>query len=65
MKTIDLFSGVGGLSLGLEMSGFETVLAVEKDESIAGGFMLNFPKAQCYVGDITKIKPSEYNKITE
>lgn len=63
MKTIDLFSGVGGLSLGLEMAGFETILAVEKDAAIASGFVHNFPHAQCFVGDITKIKPSEYKKL--
>lgn len=29
MKIIDLFSGVGGLSLGFEMSGFESVAAID------------------------------------
>ena len=32
MKVLDLFSGIGGFSLGLERSGFETVAFVEKDK---------------------------------
>ena len=29
MKIIDLFSGVGGLSLGFEWAGFESVAAID------------------------------------
>ena len=32
MKSIDLFAGCGGLSLGLEMAGFETVFVNELHE---------------------------------
>ena len=35
-KVIDLFAGVGGLSLGFEKQGFEVVLANEYDQSIGG-----------------------------
>ena len=35
---IDLFAGVGGLSLGFEQEGFEVVLANEYDESIANAY---------------------------
>ena len=34
---IDLFAGVGGLSLGFEMKGFKVLLANEYDKSIAEG----------------------------
>ncbi len=34
-KVIDLFAGVGGMSLGFEMAGFEVVLANEYDKEIA------------------------------
>lgn len=38
---IDLFSGCGGLSLGLEKAGFELVLAVEKSDMAAETFFHN------------------------
>ena len=31
-KVIDLFAGVGGMSLGFEMAGFDVVLANEYDK---------------------------------
>jgi DNA (cytosine-5)-methyltransferase 1 len=39
---IDLFAGCGGLSLGLEKSGFELELAVEKSDMAAETFYHNF-----------------------
>ena len=38
---IDLFAGVGGLSLGFEQLGFEVVIANEYDESIAKAYIKN------------------------
>ena len=43
---IDLFAGVGGLSLGFEMAGFNVVLANEYDESIAEAYKLNHPNTK-------------------
>lgn len=42
MKYVDLFSGCGGLSLGIERAGGELVLAVEKSEMAARTFYHNF-----------------------
>ena len=52
---IDLFAGVGGLSLGFEMAGFNVVLANEYDESIAKAYELNHPSAKMIVEDITNL----------
>lgn len=41
-RSIDLFSGCGGLSLGLKQSGFEIALAVEKSEMAAETYYHNF-----------------------
>lgn len=51
---IDLFSGVGGLSLGFEQAGFDVVAAVEYDTIHASAHAFNFPNcttiAQSVVG---------------
>ncbi|MEK4699827.1 MULTISPECIES: DNA cytosine methyltransferase [Bacillota] len=52
---IDLFAGVGGLSLGFEMAGFNIVLANEYDESIAKAYKLNHPNTKMIVEDITNL----------
>lgn len=40
---IDLFSGVGGMSLGFEQAGFDVVAAVEYDPIHAAAHKFNFP----------------------
>lgn len=54
-KVIDLFAGVGGLSLGFEMAGFDVVLANEYDESIANAYRMNHPSTKMLVADITDL----------
>lgn len=52
---IDLFAGVGGLSLGFEIAGFDVALANEFDESIAEAYVTNKPETRMIVEDITKL----------
>lgn len=52
---IDLFAGVGGLSLGFEQNGFDVVLANEYDVSIADAYQKNHKATAMIVGDITKL----------
>ena len=56
---IDLFAGVGGLSLGFEMAGFEVALANEYDPSIAEAYKKNRPGTKMIVEDITKLPVEE------
>lgn len=42
-KLMDLFAGVGGLSLGFEKMGFDIVFANEFDEGIANAYKINHP----------------------
>ena len=52
---IDLFAGVGGLSLGFEQAGFRVVLANEYDNEIAAAYQQNHRKTKMVVGDITAL----------
>lgn len=62
-KMIDLFAGVGGLSLGFEMCGFEVVLANEYDLSIAEAYIKNRSNPNMVVADITKLPiPETFGK---
>lgn len=54
-KVIDLFAGVGGLSLGFEQCGFDVVLANEYEPSIANAYKENHINTEVLVGDITQL----------
>lgn len=54
-KVLDLFAGVGGLSLGFEQSGFDVVFANEYDPSIAAAYKENHPNTEMLVADITTV----------
>ena len=56
---IDLFAGVGGLSLGFENIGFDVVVANEYDSSIAEAYKANHKKTKMVVGDITSLNLEE------
>ena len=58
-KIIDLFAGVGGLSLGFEMLGFEVVVANEYDQSIAQAYIKNRNNPNMIIADIKKLPISE------
>ncbi|ATO43928.1 DNA cytosine methyltransferase [Loigolactobacillus coryniformis] len=54
-KIIDLFSGVGGLSIGFRNAGYNVVLANEIDASIANSYQKNHPETKMINEDITKL----------
>ena len=51
-NVIDLFAGVGGLSLGFEMVGAKVLMANEYDESIATSYVKNRPNNNMIIEDI-------------
>lgn len=55
LTMIDLFAGVGGLSLGFENAGFKVVLANEFDKSIANAYIKNRKNPNMIIEDIRKL----------
>lgn len=60
---IDLFSGCGGLSHGLEMAGHECLLGVDANREAIQTFAANHHKAAVYLGDIKKLKEKNLMKL--
>lgn len=59
LRAIDLFSGCGGLSLGLKAAGFSVVAAVEIDRKAQETYRLNHPTVRLYGQDIRKLNPAD------
>ncbi|WP_405662027.1 DNA cytosine methyltransferase [Streptomyces sp. NBC_01166] len=56
---IDLFAGVGGLSLGFEQAGFDVLAAVEYDPVHAAAHRYNFPLTEVLCRDVKNIGRTE------
>ena len=61
MKLLDLFSGIGGFSLGLERAGFETIAFCEIEEYPRKVLAKHWPDVPI-AGDIRKLS---YNRLTQ
>lgn len=57
---IELFAGAGGLALGLENAGFQTVMLNEIDKHAAATMRLNRPDWDVVEGDIHEIDFAQY-----
>jgi len=54
-KVIDLFSGVGGFSLGFAQSGFEVELAVDSNEPTIETYQRNFSNTNTKEADLSEV----------
>ena len=61
--SIDLFSGCGGLTLGLSKAGFNTTAAIEIDQDAINAYKLNHKNTLMIQKDIRSVKVSEIKKI--
>ncbi len=55
MRCIDLFAGVGGIRLGFEKAGFNTVFSNDFEPSCKETFDLNFNNSPLIIKDINKV----------
>ena len=55
-RTIDLFAGIGGVRLGFEKAGFNTVFANDFEKQCKTTYDLNFDTSKLIIEDIRKIK---------
>lgn len=62
--TIDLFSGCGGLSYGLNKAGFDVVLGIDNWAPSLETFEYNHPGAKSLCADISRITGKDILKIT-
>jgi len=59
VNTIDLFCGAGGLTLGFERNGFNTLAANEIYEDACKTYRANFPDVPCIQKDINDLTAEE------
>jgi len=63
LNFIDVFSGAGGLSHGLEMAGMRCLLGIDADKYAIQTFAKNHHHAKSYSGDIKKLTNKELSLL--
>jgi|TARA_B110000967_G_C18861395_1_gene550176 DNA (cytosine-5)-methyltransferase 1 len=63
LKTIDLFAGCGGLSLGLKYAGYEVQLASDYKDYAGETFSRNFKNTEYLVADILDIEKGNWDNL--
>ncbi len=62
-KTIELFAGAGGLALGVEKAGFDTIALIEIDKDAADTLKFNRPNWNVINDDIANISDKDLLKL--
>lgn len=59
LKTIDLFAGVGGVRMGFERAGFESVFSNDFEPKCKETYDLNFETSKLHIEDVRNIDPEK------
>lgn len=62
LTAIDLFSGAGGLTLGLKRAGFKVLAGVEMEDIPASTYRANHPDTRCFQTDIRRLGAAQLLK---
>jgi len=65
LNYVDLFSGIGGLSLGFEKEGFENVFSIDFDKQANQTYKKNFPKNKLIEKDIKDLTKKDILELTK
>jgi DNA (cytosine-5)-methyltransferase 1 len=60
---VDLFSGCGGFTLGAELAGFRSLVAVDVDPMLQSGYRRNFPRTRALQADVADLDGSDWRII--
>lgn len=63
MRSLEIFSGAGGLAKGLELAGFQHVGFVELNKHACNSLRLNFEEEKVFQGDVKDYDFSSLDKI--
>jgi len=64
LNYVDLFSGIGGISLGFERAGFENVFSIDFDKQTCETYRKNFPQHHLIEGDIKDLTEDKILNLT-
>ncbi len=64
MKCVSLYSGCGGLDLGLHRAGFNTIFAADNDPRCAESYAVNFPGVPFFTRSAAEIDQSVLGTMT-
>ena len=63
MKSVEIFSGAGGLAKGLDLAGFDHAAFVEWNKDACASLRLNFAPEKVYCGDIQAYDFTKLNEV--
>jgi DNA (cytosine-5)-methyltransferase 1 len=65
LEAVDIFSGGGGLALGLRRAGFSLIGAVEIDSHAASTFQANHPDTRLFIQDVQHLKGADLLSLSK
>jgi DNA (cytosine-5)-methyltransferase 1 len=60
---VDLFCGCGGFSLGAELAGFRSLVALDIDPTLQSAYRRNFPKTRAIQADVADIEAADWHHL--